>query len=665
MGKLKQFWIKWQSVLLIILLSILAYGLLIPWLGFYMDDWTFSWTYQTFGAQGLFKYFSTNRPVWGLLYQLTLPIFGKNVLLWQLFDLFWRIAASLSFYWLIQLLWPKKHGLALAAGLLFAVYPGFLLQPLAITFGHIWIIYSVFLLSNCLTVLAVRFPAKRTLYSALALLLSLVNVLCMEYFLPLEVIRLVLLFYLVAEPLPFFKRVWKAIQLWLPYLAVLLLVTIYRAFFFTDQTHIYSLQLLDTFKHSIGAGFVQLFQEVISALYQSAVFAWVQPFSTIAARFSSNRTFLGVLGLLVIVFAGLVWWTARSWRADETGKNRAVEWSALIVAVCALLLAGIPFYVTSLPVQASAINSRFTLPFMLGAALLLAFALELIPWRVVRAVLLSALLAAAVGFNLLNENDFRALSVQNNEMMYELSWRAPNLQPGTLLITSEQNQYFTFSTLRAELNLVYPHDSKATYGWIFGRDLASIVSTPLQENTAISFPMIVQDISGNSDLAAVFELNGNGCLRFIDKDSSFIPMDIETYSYQNISNAAALVGGGQAVKLNQQWIGPEPEHGWCYYFEKSDLALQNKDYASIQKYYQTVKEKSLKPHEGYELTPFIEGLAGAGDWSTALTLAQQAIRESPASDAYPVSLCKALNAIAGEAPSSAAQQTLNGLNCQK
>ena len=318
-----------------------------------------------------------------------------------------------------------------------------------------------------------------------------------------------------------------------------------------------------------------------------------------------------------------------------------------------------------MPVQASAINSRFTLPFMLGAALLLAFALELIPWRVVRAVLLSALLAAAVGFNLLNENDFRALSVQNNEMMYELSWRAPNLQPGTLLITSEQNQYFTFSTLRAELNLVYPHDSKATYGWIFGRDLASIVSTPLQENTAISFPMIVQDISGNSDLAAVFELNGNGCLRFIDKDSSFIPMDIETYSYQNISNAAALVGGGQAVKLNQQWIGPEPEHGWCYYFEKSDLALQNKDYASIQKYYQTVKEKSLKPHEGYELTPFIEGLAGAGDWSTALTLAQQAIRESPASDAYPVSLCKALNAIAGEAPSSAAQQTLNGLNCQK
>ena len=58
----------------LLLVAILAYGLLIPQLGFYWDDLPISWIAYELGSEALTKYFSTNRPVWGLLYQITTRI---------------------------------------------------------------------------------------------------------------------------------------------------------------------------------------------------------------------------------------------------------------------------------------------------------------------------------------------------------------------------------------------------------------------------------------------------------------------------------------------------------------------------------------------------------------------------------------------------------------
>lgn len=675
MKKLKTFLQKWYAVLLIILLSILAYGLMIPWLKLYWDDWVFTWVYQTFGSNGLFIYFSSKRPVWGLIYQVTMHFLSDHILLWHLFGLFWRILTSLAFYWLMVLLWPKKKGLTLAAGLLFAVYPGFLLQTVALCFGHFWLIDLIFLVSNCLTVLAIRFPAKRLGYTIAAVVLSIINMLCMEYFLPLEVIRLVFLFFLVTEPLPFFKRLLTAIKLWLPYLGALILVLFYRIFFFKAQTHNYSLGLLDTFRQNFLTGTAQLFNEVITALYQSAVYAWAKPFIELITRFSANRTFLALVAFTLMVFVGLAFILLRVFRTHTKSEENRWQISPLVVAILALLLAGIPFYVTLLPVDTFTTDSRFTLPFMLGAALLLAYLLDLIHVRWLKVGLLSLIVAAAVGFNLLNENDFRLMSIHNNELMYELFWRAPNLKPGTLLVTNEESQYFTFNTLKAELNLITFQGKDDTYGWVFGRDLAALVTTPMQANTQISIPADLVKFSGNGSSVAAFQLNGDGCLRFIDKNSSFIPKDLLTYSFQNISNPENLVNdSGYSLRLNKKLIGPEPAHGWCYYFEKSDLALQNKDYATIQANYQKVIEKSLSPHEGYEWFPYIEGLAGAGDWKTALALAQQVIAKNPPkltvdglpTDSYPVAICRALQPLVTQAQDPAeAASALSSLNCTK
>lgn len=635
---------RWQVVILTVLLSTVAYGALITKMGFYTDDWTFNWTYRFFGSEGLLKYFSTNRPFWGLMYQMTMPIFGDNIIAWHLFGLFWRIAASLCFYWFCLTLWPERKSLISAATLLFALYPGFLMQPLALTFGHIWIVYSIFLVSLVFTVKAVRNEKHRKLFTVLAVSLSLLNLLFMEYFLPLEVVRWAILFCLVPGKTGFWKRLGTSFKQWIPYLVVLFAVTIWRAFFFKDQTHIYTLGLMDAFKVSFAAGITQLWQALSTGLYQSSIYAWGKPFVDFIQRYATtNRnTYLAITAFCVLIFAA-IWFlmTKNEDKAEQvTNTTSMPRWSGWLIAATALLLAGIPFYITGLEVNVDTFSSRFTLPFMVGAAMLLALLLDLIPLRWLRTGLLGLLLAASIGTHIYNGNDFRWMRSDNTRLMDQLAWRAPGLKPGTLVVTNEVNPIYTYTTMKAELNLVYPHDPDTQFGWIFARDLATLIPGKLKPDTVILIPALVEDYKGSGSDVVVFQYSENTCLRFIDSSSSYVAGDILENGYQNLSNPENLVfTGAETASLNTSLLGLESDHNWCYYFEKADLAVQLKDYTEVKKLYKAVVRNGLKPFDGVEWYPFVEGLASAGDFENAVSVSKKVIELNPKSTEYRANLC--------------------------
>src|SRR5512139_510804 len=81
--------------LFLLFLCLAAYGPLITRLGFYWDDFPMSWIAATMGGEGLARYFSTNRPVWGLIYQVTTPLLGSRPVTWQVFAIFLRWANAL------------------------------------------------------------------------------------------------------------------------------------------------------------------------------------------------------------------------------------------------------------------------------------------------------------------------------------------------------------------------------------------------------------------------------------------------------------------------------------------------------------------------------------------------------------------------------------------
>ena len=96
------------SILAITLTTLITYGVLIPYLGFYRDDWYLLWTSETQGAEGLISLFSIDRPFDGMLYVFDFWLAGLTPLTWHIYALFFKLTSAFAFLWLARSLWENR-----------------------------------------------------------------------------------------------------------------------------------------------------------------------------------------------------------------------------------------------------------------------------------------------------------------------------------------------------------------------------------------------------------------------------------------------------------------------------------------------------------------------------------------------------------------------------
>ena len=349
--------------LLLLLVAVLSYGLLIPWLGFYWDDWHFIWISQRMGSAGLVRYFMTNRPYWGMLYQLSTARLKAIPWHWQVFGLFWRLASAISLWGLVRLIWRKAPEAAAWVSLLFLVYPGFDQQPIAITYGHFFLILTVFFLSLVFMLAALRRPSRYWIFTILGLLFSFINLLTLEYFFLLDLIRPVLLWLVLSETLPEKRaRLKQTLRAWLPFLLLFLGMAVWRAFFFKFQTHNYQPLVLSQLRQQPLQTLLGLAGLLLHDLWSTSFGAWARAFSLPGVSILGARTF-ELYGLLIaLTTIALLFYLLGSRSAGQTERNRTV-WAipAIASGLFAMLLAGWPFWLTGLQIGLVYPVSRFTL----------------------------------------------------------------------------------------------------------------------------------------------------------------------------------------------------------------------------------------------------------------------------------------------------------------
>ena len=185
--------------------AILTYGLLFNQLGFYWDEFPWYWTSVKLGPAALTQLFSTSRPFWGLIYQVTLPLVGPEPWRWQLIALALRWVSAILVWAVMREIWPKHPRAALWTSLLFLVYPGFGEQFIAMMYTHFYIILICYLLSLYLSIRALRSPKHQVALTLAALAFSFVNLLTMEYFYFVELARPLIFWYLQPASLPPFS----------------------------------------------------------------------------------------------------------------------------------------------------------------------------------------------------------------------------------------------------------------------------------------------------------------------------------------------------------------------------------------------------------------------------------------------------------------------------
>ncbi len=656
-----------HPALFLLLLSILTYALFFWERGFYWDEAPWTWIYYRLGPAALTKTFSTSRPFWGLLYQALLPLIGPHPWIWQLSMVFTRWLTALLVWQIFRQLWPQSK-LPLWAATLFLVYPGLGQNYIALMYTHFYIVFSAFLLSLSLSLLAVQ--RKSWPLHVAALLLSIVNLLTMEYFYFLEFFRLILFWYL----LPISERrwsgrprlaaqAWSLLRIYLPYLFTFLAVTMWRALFFKNQNASYSYQTLVDLKANFFTGLGKLLWNMLRAFWESVPHAWLFPFEPVNLATLGLYTAIGAfaLALVTTLLAGLYF---RRYAAHFSEVQ--LPHASLLLGFCAWLLGGGAFWLVgerTLPQLHFSVD-RFTLPFMLGSSLMLAALLNLLEKKPrLQLTLLALLVGFSVGKQFQTNATYRRDWDMARAFFWQMSWRAPSLQAGTTVISNDLPvTVFSDNSLSGPLNWIYSPYGKMDTILYFASVRAQegrALGETLEAGREFDQNYLATTFHGNTSQMIVVNFAPPACFRVLDPEidplNKLIPPELRDAAFLS---RPALISADHTVTL-PDYFSPEISQGWCYYFSKAELSRQSGDWGEVLKLYQQAQALGDRPNDPLENFVFIEAYAHTGQWSEARKLTRETYKFSK--EVMRPTLCALWQRIGREVPDSAGLAALQGV----
>jgi hypothetical protein len=447
-----------------------------------------------------------------------------------------------------------------------------------------------------------------------------------EYFFVLELVRPVIIWVAIREEgNSFLPRLRRTFRLWAPYLAVFVVAVSSRLFIFNNQIY-------EIGGDQIASAPFNILTTIPSSLWAVSVSAWSQVFQLPDLVSNGPRTML-VYGAVTLVtygavVAGLFFNTEKG---VEKSANRDAVWT-MVLGLCMLLLGGWPFWLTGVPVSLGYPANRATLSFMLGVSLMFAGLLSILPRRL-DWILLAVLVSLAAGRQFQWSNDFRRDWNEQKDMFWQMTWRAPGLIPGTIVLMNEELIFYADNSLGATLNWIYApdnHTDRVDYVLFYPTNRVGGGLTDLKPDLPVTYDYLAGQFSGNTSQMVVFYYSPPGCIRLLDPEidpqNRLIPDDTLLREAAYLSSSARIVRE-QSARMPRIYA-PEPAHGWCYYFERADLARQYRDWQQVVELGDQAFQLDDYPNDPTERFVFVEGYAHIGDWEKALEYAQVSYKVS-------------------------------------
>jgi len=633
-----------------LLIAFFSYGIFAFQQGFHWDDWGLAWLIRTLGRPGLFDYFATNRPFLAYVYSVTTSLFGTSPIAWQLFSLIMRWLTAVSLLWVLRMIWPERVRETFFATVFFLVYPGFNQQAIAIIYGHFFLAQTLLFTSIGLMLKFAYQPRRFWWAGLLGVLLSAFNLFSTEYFFGLELLRPLLLWLGLRDQWPDWKaRLKRATLTYLPFFLTLLGFLYWR--YFVLGFYLYQPELVTDLGSSPTARLADLPWTIWEQWRVTSWGAWGQVFQL--PDFASYGPRLTLVYILVLLLTGIgLYELAKRFKAsDRAGWGFSIQWIGL--GLLAMLLAGIPFLVTDLPLRLTFPNSRFTLPFALGVAFLLIALLELLPLWNYKVLFASLLAALAIGAQFNNGYLWREDWQLQKSFFRQMTWRIPELQPGSILLSSDTPfDYSSDNSLTFPLNWIYAPDNHTTdinYAYYFASVRLGNELEALKPGLPIHQDYLAAKFDSTSDQVVAVHFSPPGCFRVLhpiyDRDLPLAPATGEVadrWLERGVPILPRTAAGALALSNLEQIIpntandvalpsifGTEPVHNWCYFFEKADLARQTDDWAQVANIGDQAFAIPYYPDDLSEYLPFVEAYARTGRWEEARDLTRKTAEQMP------------------------------------
>ncbi|HET9907434.1 MAG TPA: hypothetical protein VFQ23_12350 [Anaerolineales bacterium] len=625
------------AALLILLTTVITYGVSIPNLGYYHDDWFVLWSGQARGADSLIPLFSTDRPFMGVVYSVVYRLLGDSIVNWHLYALLWRFIGGMAFFWILRLIWPEQKYLTTVMTVLFLVYPGFLSQPNANTKQNHLYGFGTALLSIALMLQAMKTDKQgwKIVYSVLSLILTANYLWIYEYMIGFEGTRLLLLGYAMFQKgfrqfrslaIETLKRIW-------PYWLVTAAFLYWRVFIFQGERNATDVSgLAGSYLSNFRYMSIRLILETVKDFLDTTVFAWfVETYHLFSIAPYSNLVFAL---LIAAVVAALLWlYTSlfkKQWGNDvnehETPRlMKDLLWMGALI----ILFAISPVIFSDRHIDLYDPYKSYGLHPIPGVVLFILGLLLMLQPRF-RNWALVALVGISVSAQILNADYWERYWDIQRDMAWQLTWRAPDIQDDTLVMASisggfnPQQDY----EIWGPINLIYnpgPAKAPAIQAEVLNADTAySILRQEVKNNH-------VRDIRLRRDFTSLLLItypSSVSCFHVIDGNlpaysgsESLLVRQVGAYS-----QADRILSAGTSPVPPASIFGSEPERGWCYYYQKAALARQSGDWEEIGRLYDQVRALGLETDDKSEIIPFFEGLVNLGRYEDAKDLYREQIK---------------------------------------
>ena len=632
--KMKQFVLKHEVFFQIVLLIIISSAIYLPYLGqlqYYKDDWYYVLD-GLYGGPTIFnEMFSIDRPARGPFFQIYFYLFDANPLPYHLGQYLWHVLAAISALWLFRMVWPDRNRQAFYATLFFMIYPGYLWWISGIEYQPMMISLFLQVLSIALTVKAIL--SRKLLHKVFLVIGSILSgwgyLLLVDYAIGMEFFRFALIFVLVnrANSLSVIQRGWQTIKVWL-YTSFLIPAgfLFWRVFLFSNERKVTDLgtQLalfMEAPRQALKIWLVGLVRDGLTI----SVLAWIEPFSQSFWNLTLNEILIGLFfaGLLVI-FVFAVCHLLRESLSNEGNLQ------PLIIGLVSCFFAVIPIIIANRYIDFGPF-SHYSLPASLSSALFLASLVAFISSRQMQYTFVSLVVAAAA----LTHYALAVTVVQEinivNSFWWQAYWRAPGIRAGTTLIVDYPVLGFDdqIDNVWGPANLLYYPENRQQEIPVQYKLAALPLVGPEFENAfskgELETGYRTHSFTYNVDKMLVLSQPFEGaCVRVFNgsvpilssSDAAEIRMVV---SYSKIETVML----DSPDHLPPAVFGEEPEHGWCYYFEKVDLAVQQGDWGSALSLANEALAMELSPEDPVEWVPFLITYMIDDDIETITTLARK------------------------------------------
>lgn len=615
--------------LALVVIAALVYLPLITQVGFTHDDWYLMYSAGAEGADVFHEIYSVDRPLRAYVFEPAYNLFGQNVLFYNLSSWFFRVLGALALLWLLRKIWRGQDSLMFLMSLLFLLYPGFLAQFNGVDYLPQFVSVAFAMLSLALTIHAffeMNLPRKMLAILA-AVVLGILYLGLVEYEVGFEALRLLLIFILVARvTVPLRERVIKTIKIWLPYSILLLGFGMWRIFFFegdrkaTDvniqfgQLGQYPLQTV------LGWG-VQVFQD----LFDVFLSAWVIPLA---------RSFDQVQGwgvLIAVLVAGLTVFILTRFKTEEAqiastsfDITREAMWLGLLSATGGL----IPIAMVNREVAFPSF-SRYALTSSVGVSIFIVALLANVNQRDLRNALAAALVLISALTHHANAVQYAKETAALRSFWWQVSWRVPQFDKGTTLIAkypigAAEEDYFVWGP--ASL-IYYPEKQHpeniqpGLYAVVLNDD--AVMKILLREGQDYDNRKNIITYKNYRNILILSQPSLDSCVHIINgSQPEFSTAESDSIrlvgSYSEMDHVLADESPHTPPEIV---FDPEPPRGWCYFYQKADLARQRGEWESVVRLGKEAQEKSLVPMDAIEWMPFLQAYAITNDVDRLMELA--------------------------------------------